>query len=162
MHRKHFSAFSLFSHPPLWYGKDPIREELFSAERLGEHARSLASAQHVAPLTTKGSSLARRLKDNSGVLLSVYQSTVAAIGEGRAITPAAEWLIDNYHLIERNIREIHSDLPAGYYRQLPKLTGGPFAGYPRIFGLAWAFVAHTDSHFDPELLLRYLLSLIHI
>ena len=47
------------------------------------------------------------------------------------------------------------DLPPGYYRQLPKLAGGPFAGYPRVFGLAWAFVAHTDSLFDPEMLRRY-------
>ena len=128
MHRKYFSAFPLFSHPPLWDGKDPIREELFSAERLGEHARSLASAQHVAPLTTKGFSLARRLKDNSDVLLSVYQSTVTAIGEGRAITPAAEWLIDNYHLVERNIREIHSDLPAGILPAAPKADGRAFCG----------------------------------
>ena len=38
---------------------------------------------------------------------------------------------------------------------LPKLAGGPFAGYPRVFGVAWAFVAHTDSRFDPDMLLRY-------
>ena len=44
---------------------------------------------------------------------------------------------------------------AGYYRQLPKLAEGPFAGYPRVFGVAWAFVAHTDSRFDPEILSRY-------
>jgi cyclic beta-1,2-glucan synthetase len=47
-------------------------------------------------------------------------------------------------------------LPPGYYRQLPKLAGGPFAGYPRVFGLAWAFVAHTDSHFDAAALRRFI------
>ena len=47
------------------------------------------------------------------------------------------------------------DLPPGYYRQLPKLVEGPFAGYPRVFGVAWAFVAHTDSRFDPETLCRF-------
>ena len=47
------------------------------------------------------------------------------------------------------------DLPPGYYRQLPKLAVGPFAGYPRVFGIAWAFVAHTDSRFDPEMLVRF-------
>ena len=78
-----------------------------------------------------------------------------AIGESRAITPAAEWLVDNYHLVEKQIREIRADLPAGYYRQLPKLAAGPFEGYPRVFGIAWAFVAHTDSHFDAAMLLRY-------
>ena len=74
----------------------------------------------------------------------------------RLITPAAEWLIDNFHLIEKQIREIRADLPLGYYRQLPKLASGPFVGYPRVFGATWAFVAHTDSLFDPEILRRYL------
>ncbi len=156
MGRQHVLLSLHRSPAPPWDNTEPIREELFSAERLAEHARSLAVAQHVAPLTSKGASLSRRLKENGDVLLAVYQSTVVAIGEGRTITPASEWLIDNYHVVERNIREIHSDLPAGYYRQLPKLIDGPFAGYPQVFGLAWAFVAHTDSRFDPELLLRYL------
>jgi cyclic beta-1,2-glucan synthetase len=156
MRQKRFSLFSLSSRHPSWNDREPIREELFSAERLEDHARSLAAAQHVAPVLTRGLSLTRRLNDNSTVLLAVYRNTVDAIGEGRAITPASEWLIDNYHLVERHIREIHSDLPSGYYRQLPKLVDGPFAGLPRVFGLAWAFVAHTDSRFDPELLLRYL------
>ena len=89
------------------------------------------------------------------VLLHAYRTIVQAISEERAITPAAEWLIDNYHVVERQIRDIRSDLPPGYYRQLPKLAEGPFAGYPRVLGVAWAFVAHTDSHFDPEILARY-------
>ena len=66
------------------------------------------------------------------------------------MTPAAEWLLDNYHLVDEQIREIRDDLPPGYYRQLPKLADGPLAGYPRVFGVAWAFVAHTDSRFDPD------------
>jgi cyclic beta-1,2-glucan synthetase len=128
---------------------------LFSAERLAEHARSLAAAQAVLPKTSKGHLLAGRLADNGAVVLDAYRSMVQAIDEGRAITPAAEWLIDNYHLVEKQIRELRSDLPPEYYRQLPKLGTGPFAGYPRVFGLAWAFVAHTDSRFDVELMLQY-------
>ena len=102
-----------------------------------------------------GRSLAARLKDNESVLLEAYRAIASAVGERRAITPAAEWLLDNYHLVEEQIREIRDDLPPGYYRQLPKLAGGPFAGYPRVFGVAWAFVAHTDSRFDPEMLRRF-------
>jgi cyclic beta-1,2-glucan synthetase len=59
-------------------------------------------------------------------------------------------------LVEKQIRAIRSDLPSGYYRQLPKLAGGPLVGLPQVFGVAWAFVAHTDSLFDPEILRRYL------
>jgi cyclic beta-1,2-glucan synthetase len=138
-----------------WDSHDPIREERFSVERIEEHARSLAEAQIVAPKPARGHPLAKRLAENGAVLLNAYQSMVKAIDQGRAITPAAEWLIDNYYLVERQIREIRTDLPPGYYRQLPKLATGPFARYPRVFGMAWAFVAHTDSDFDAVMLFRY-------
>ena len=51
------------------------------------------------------------------------------------ITPAAEWLVDNYHIVDEQLREIHDDLPSGYYRELPKLAEGHLQGYPRVFGL---------------------------
>ncbi len=139
-----------------WRSGEPVREELFSIERLEAHARSLAAAQPVTPKPTRGHKLAGRLADNGTVLLHAYRAIARAIDERRAITPAAEWLVDNYYLVERQIREIRSSLPPGYYRQLPKLVDGPFAGYPRVFGVAWAFVAHTDSRFDTEMLCRFL------
>ncbi len=141
---------------PPWDDKSPIRAELFGVERLEEHARSLAAAQAVVPGSSRGASLAKRLADNEAVLVAAYRDIAQAVDEGEAITPAAEWLIDNFHVIEKQIREIRVDLPVGYYRQLPKLAGGPFANYPRVFGLTWALVAHTDSLFDPEVVRRYL------
>jgi cyclic beta-1,2-glucan synthetase len=149
------AAFDGASPAVLWDSQDPIREELFGPERLEGHARSLAVAQIVSPRKIKGQLLARRLADNRAVLLAAYRSAVRAINDGRAITPASEWLVDNYHLVEKQIHEIRSDLPPGYYRQLPKLATGPFKDYPRVFGIAWAFVAHTDSRFDSELLVRF-------
>jgi cyclic beta-1,2-glucan synthetase len=138
-----------------WHNRKPVREELFSIERLEEHARSLAVAQPVAQRSERGHRLAARLADNADSLLDAYRRISKAIEQGRAITPAAEWLVDNYHLVEKQVREIRADLPPGYYRQLPKLASGPFAGYPRVFGIAWAFVAHADSRFDVEMLCRY-------
>ena len=138
-----------------WTSGKPVREELFSAERLEQHARSLAVAQTVTPRPARGHPLSRRLAANSAVLLHAYRMTAQSAEAGRAITPAAEWLVDNYYLVEREIREIRAALPSGYYRQLPKLLAGPFAGYPRVFGVAWAFIAHTDSHFDADMLCRF-------
>jgi cyclic beta-1,2-glucan synthetase len=135
--------------------EDAIRSELFSIERLEQHAQSLAADQPVHAAVTAGKSLVVRLRDNERVLLAAYRSIAAAVDAGRTITPAAEWLLDNFHLVEQQVREVRTDLPLGYYRQLPKLSEGPLAGYPRVFGLAWAFVAHTDSRFDPETLTRF-------
>jgi len=139
-----------------WDDGVPIRDELLSLERLEEYARSLAAAQTVTHKELRGGLLRQRLADNEAVLMAAYRDVAEAIDVGVAITPAAEWLIDNFHLVEKQIREIRADLPAGYYRQLPKLAGGMFAGYPRVLGVAWGFVSHTDSLFDPHVLNRYL------
>lgn len=72
------------------------------------------------------------------------------------ITPTAEWLVDNFHLVERHIRDVRANLPPAFYRLLPKLVAGPFVGFPRVFGIAWAYVAHTDSRFDAEVLTRFI------
>ena len=135
--------------------EEPIRAELFSAERLEQHAESLAAAQRVTDKAKTGRRLVTRLRDNGRVLVKAYRAIAEAIREERAITPAAEWLVDNFHAVEEQIRTIRNDLPTRYYRQLPKLADGPLEGYPRVFGIAWAFVAHTDSRFDPEMLCRF-------
>ncbi len=139
----------------LWDDENPIRSELFSIERLEQHAESLAANQPISTGSVPATSLVDRLADNQRLLLSAYRSIAKAAAERRPITPAAEWLLDNYHLVEQQVREVRTDLPPGYYRQLPKLSSGPLAGYPRVFGVAWAFVAHTDSRFDPEALTRF-------
>jgi cyclic beta-1,2-glucan synthetase len=141
-----------FSRSPVspWDSDEIVRAELFSGERLEQHAESLALAQQGTRRRSARPSLVARLKDNESALLAAYRAIGAAVGEGRSITPAAEWLLDNYHLVEEQIHEIRADLPAGFYRQLPRLADGPFTGYPRVFGLAWGYIAHTDSGFDPE------------
>jgi cyclic beta-1,2-glucan synthetase len=139
----------------LWDDEDPIRSELFSIERLEQHAESLAANQPISTTPASGRSLVDRLAHNERTLLDAYRRLAKAADQGRPITPAADWLLDNYHLVEQQVREVRTDLPPGYYRQLPKLSSGPLAGYPRVFGVAWAFVAHTDSRFDPEALTRF-------
>jgi cyclic beta-1,2-glucan synthetase len=143
-----------------WAGVPPetdqlIRAELFSIERLEQHAESLARAQQIMSKRGTSRRLTKRLRDNGRVLLEAYGDTIRAIRDGRPITPAAEWLIDNFYVARQQIREVREDLPRGFYRGLPKLAHGPLRGYPRVFGIAWAFVAHTDSRFEPEMLRRF-------
>jgi cyclic beta-1,2-glucan synthetase len=135
--------------------EEPIRAELFSSERLEQHAESLAAAQPVLATPRVGRPLLPRVIDNGRVLLDAYRALGRAIKEERVIPPAAEWLVDNFHIVDEQLREIRDDLPPGYYRELPKLAAGPLQGSPRVFGIAWAFVAHTDSRFDPEMLRRF-------
>ncbi len=135
--------------------EEPIRAELFGIERLEQHAESLAAAQRVTEGWELGQPLLARVEDNGRVLRDANRAIAEAVQEERWITPAAEWLVDNFYIVDEQLREIRDDLPAGFYRELPKLADAPLAGYPRVYGLAWAFVAHTDSRFDPETLRRF-------
>lgn len=116
---------------------------------------SLAATQAVTRRGKRVLPLAARVRDNADVLLTVYRASAKAVQAKEPITPAAEWLLDNFHLVEQQFLQIGNDLPPGYYRQLPKLAEGPFAGYPRVLGIVWAYVAHGDSLFVPEVLARF-------
>ena len=141
---------------PLFAEKEgPIRGELFSAERLDQFAEHLAAAQVTSKELGSGHPLIPRVLENGRVLLEYYRATANSIKQGGTITPAAEWLVDNFYIVEEQLREIRDDLPRAFYRRLPKLASGHLKGYPRVFGVAWAFVAHTDSRFEPELLQRF-------
>ena len=138
-----------------WQDTTPIRSDLFGTERLEHHAETLAAAQQVALRPARVPSLKRRLKDNVAVLLDAYRASGTALQRGQSVSPAAEWLLDNFHLVELQLRQITADLPPGYYRQLPKLAEGHLAGYPRVFGIAWAYIAHTDSLISGPVLRRF-------
>lgn len=98
------------------------------------------------------------MKQNAAVLLQAYRDNSEALLAGQPVPLAAQWLLDNYHLVEEQLVQIKLDLPPGYYRQLPKVALGPFVGYPRVFELAWAYIAHTDSLISGPALNRFVLA----
>jgi cyclic beta-1,2-glucan synthetase len=126
----------------------PIRAEIFGMERLEQHAESLAAAQRTTEKPSRGRNLLARVDDDAKVLLAAYRDIAETVREKREITPAAEWLLDNFHIVDEQIRDIRDHLPKGYYRLLPKIAEGHLMGHPRVYGLAWAYVAHTDSRFQ--------------
>src|SRR5688572_32774290 len=77
----------------------PIRAELFGLERLEQHAESLAAAQRLIKPSGRGGPLLTRVEDNARVLRESYRVVATAIREERAITPAARWLVDHFHVV---------------------------------------------------------------
>jgi len=138
--------------------EDPIRAELFSAERMQTHAESLAAAQRVVAAFGARPHVCQRSRDNGRVLRECYAMVAETAREKRTVTPAAEWLLDNFHIVDEQLRQLDRELTARYCRNLPALTSGPLAGFPRAYGVAWALVAHTDSRFDAALLRRFLVA----
>jgi cyclic beta-1,2-glucan synthetase len=118
----------------------------------------LAHSHLISEAPRKGRSIGRRISANKRLLETAYQHLLRAVDEHRAITPAAEWLIDNFHIVRAQLKDIRDLLPKKYYQELPKLAAGPLKDYPRVYGIAWFYVAHTDSHFDAESFKRFLLA----
>jgi cyclic beta-1,2-glucan synthetase len=136
--------------------ENPIREDIFSIEKLEEYAGYLSKELKVSANRKFTKPLLPRLKENGTKLLNSYRILTRAIHNKESISPGAEWLVDNFHIVEDQLREINEDLPRQFYKELPKLALGELAGYPRIYGVALALIAHTDSQLETETIRRFI------
>lgn len=125
--------------------KLPLRSELFTEEQLKRYAIALAE-KHTALSTNASESLLKRLDENEQILLEVYENLTEAVKSNTRIVPAAEWLLDNFYLIEEQIYTAKKHLPKGYSKGLPQLLKGASAGLPRIYDIAVEIISHSDGH----------------
>ena len=132
----------------------PLRAELFSSDQMEQHGVRLASAHHVTNRHVPDRLLSR-LTLNEGVLIDTCNRLTMAVTAKHRITPAGEWLLDNFYLVEEQIRTARLHLPKGYSRELPSLTDGPSAGCPRVYDIALETIAHGDGCVDPQGLSRF-------
>jgi cyclic beta-1,2-glucan synthetase len=127
----------------------PLRAELFSITQLEEHAATLARwHEPAAPRRAGSNHLLERLDDNEAALRSAHALVADALERGRKITPAAEWFIDNYHLIEAQVRIARLHLPRGYNRELPRLANTHASGSPRVYDIAEQLISHSHGRVD--------------
>ncbi|HEX6203623.1 MAG TPA: carbohydrate-binding protein, partial [Thermoanaerobaculia bacterium] len=137
----------------------PLRDELASVEQLEERAKALAGRFTLDPDPRRGGDRTyRRLDANARLLDAAYRTLADDVHRGEVVTTAAEWLLDNFHLVASEIRGVRQNLPRGYYRQLPKLAARDVAGTPRVYALAVELIRHSDSRLERALLVRFLTS----
>ena len=134
--------------------EQPLRAQLLSAEQMEAHGRALARGHRIHPKPRPDLLLAR-LKENERLLDDASTLLTKMVRDEVRITPAGEWLLDNYYLIEEQIRTARRHLPKGYSRELPSLSAGPSAGLPRVYDLAMEAIAHGDGRIDEEILSRF-------
>ena len=132
----------------------PLRSELFSADQMERYGRTLAAAHRLSPRRTQDQ-LLQRLAANEGVLIGVCGRLTAAVSANQRISPAGEWLLDNFHLIEEQMGTAKRHLPKGYSRELPRLALGPSASLPRVYDIALGTISHGDGRVDADSLNRF-------
>ncbi len=134
----------------------PIRSEIFGPQRFAQHGISLGLAHRTTGDQPESESFTPQLRSNIARLRAAYEYIGTQANAGYDVSPAAEWLLENFHLLEAQFKEVFEGMPPGFFRALPVLVDAPLAGLPRIYGVAWAFVAHTDGAFDDDLLVHFL------
>ena len=143
--------FRLLWHPDATASEKPFRDELLSIERLEERALALAASFTIDPNPRRRArNIFPRFDDNARLLRHAYRTLAADVRTGQFVTGAAEWLLDNFHLVTAEIRDIHQHLPGTYYRQLPTLASRDQAGHTRIYAMAVALMRHSDSRIDRQ------------
>ena len=127
-------------------GEPPIRDELFSAAQLARHGRELAEGHQLGTRHSDHNLLAQ-LDENEAILRAFTHAT-RALSPKRHLQSAAEWLLDNFYLIDEQIQMARHHLPSGYSRELPRLRSGPSAGLPRVYDIVLEFIAHVDAQME--------------
>lgn len=143
--------------PPRFAYEPILRSELFSADQMASHGIALARQHRLTALSARDSML-RRLDDNEQLLKRSCTALTNAQMSSRRVTPAAEWLLDNFFLVEDHIRTARTHLPKGYSRELPRLVNGPSAGLPRVYDIALETISHGDGRVDEQSLSRFISS----
>jgi cyclic beta-1,2-glucan synthetase len=130
--------------------------ELLSIELLEEHARRLAALLSIAPRGGgNGRAHLRQLRAHMQALRSVYNA-LADEARRESMSPAAEWLLDNFHIVSSAARDIQHDLPASFFRRLPRIVSDEFAGLPRIYALALELIGSSAGRLDAQRLQRFI------
>src|SRR5580658_10282750 len=103
--------------------EEPFRSGLYSSDQLNSHGKTIASLHRIQTDRTSDH-LLKRLADNEDTLLEVRNLLVGNIKASKAISPGAEWLVDNFYLIEEQVVLARKHLPKQYNEGLPALAAG--------------------------------------
>src|SRR5690606_30955289 len=128
--------------------KPPLRSELFTREQMDMHAQWLASNHKLSYDNKQPEQLLKRLSENEEVLERVAELLHDAVKNKKRISPAGEWLLDNFYLIEEQIVTGKKYLPKGYSKGLPRLINKNSFGIPRVYDIALEIISHSDGHVD--------------
>ncbi len=103
--------------------------------------------------------LLQRLPQQALQLEAAYHAFAHPTHKELVYSAAAEWLLDNYYVVEQTLRQIKEDLPLQYYQELPQLNAGSdYTGYPRVYALAHYFTLEEKCQFERQSIQRFVLA----
>jgi cellobiose phosphorylase len=122
----------------------------YNKQYLQEEIRQLAHLQQATLEQKPLQSIDAVLSDSKSILTEAYRVLARAAKQNRELSSAAEWIIDNFYIIQEQIVQLKEDLPEDYYKKLPRLTQGEYRGYPRTYEIVQMLAAISDNIIDQD------------
>ncbi|TVQ45060.1 MAG: glycosyltransferase 36 [Saprospirales bacterium] len=128
----------------------------FNIQFLKESAIGLAGIHKVSYSSKQLKPIKPILKESKQVLTDTYRILSKIVKAEKEISPASEWLLDNFYIIQEQIVQIGIDFPKAYQRNIPILAIGEHKGFPRVYEIALSMLTHTDNVLDNTVLVEYI------
>jgi len=133
-----------------------IHDAMLNSEELVKHASELALKHVIGKNRSRTNWVIIRMNENYNYISSVYRRLIDDVNNKRYVVSAAEWLLDNFYIIEQQIKEIRKNYSERLYTGLPILKEGALKGYPRVYAIAMELISHTDGMLDENLLIDFI------
>lgn len=124
-------------------------------EDLKKHAVELAKSHVVGRQSKFPKWLITRMEENYKQILKVYETVNSSGMEGITSSSTTEWLLDNFYIIEEQVKDVKYNIFRKYCFRLP-LLHNQLSSYPRIYDLALNLVAATDGMIDEKTLTDFI------
>lgn len=112
-----------------------MRDASLSSEELEAHAKETAIEHTVSGKQDASNWPLPRMNDNYDFILSVYKELNEDIQKRFSVPSSAEWLLDNFYIIEEQAKGLRRDLSKKSCLRLPVLRSGFLKGFSRIFAV---------------------------
>lgn len=133
-----------------------INSQLVPFDQMEEHVVKMASEHAFSSKKSISSWPVPRLDDNYHFILSVYTQLNDDIQKNHDVSSSAEWILDNFYLIEEQVKQLRCELSKKTYSRLPVIKHGPFKGQSRIFAIVMELVVISDGQVDEAKLVHCL------
>ena len=124
------------------------RSRSVPSDEIEGYVKKMAAEHSVSRKKTIASWPVPRMEENYNYINSTYTRLNDDIIKNLEVPPAAEWILDNFYLIEEQVKQLRSEIVKKSYLNLPTLKTGKFKGQSRIFALVMELSLLTNGKMD--------------
>ncbi len=130
--------------------------EQFTKEEIESYAKRIAMIYSIPKRINIFNWPLKRMNDNYSYIKTVYKELNEDIHRKDEVPFAAEWIMDNFFIIEEQVVELRRELLKSNYYKMPVHKSGNMKGYTRIYAIAVELIGYTDGRIDEKIFSDYL------